>query len=243
MSSPLKRARARSRPFRQFRRARGGGNTPFHVERASPTPDPGPESEFVYWHPERMGVELAPPAVLAQLHAIHPTLSACRPPAKAPVPRPRWLVWARDPKATNSFCPGWYLVFVWEVTKTKAFLPLEPFSHLEECIYAVMATKIGGVGAYFKKMQAERQAAKAGLEATYQDTRQAKQREFLASHRISTAGRGNRFALHHDGTIAPSRSELNWLRKTAESRMPSEVRQRLQAERDQLRQVGFIPGV
>ena len=241
MSSPLKRARQRSQPFRQFRRAQGGGNTPFSVPRATPPPDPGPAAEFVYWYPDRLGVELAPPAILAKLQALHPTLSACRPPVKAPVPRSRWLIWARDPKATNAFCPGWYLVFVWEVTQTHAALPLEPFSHLEDCIFAVMAIKVGGVGAYFKKMQAERQAAKDGLEATYQDTRQAKQRDFLASRRISSAGRGNRFALHHDGTLVPSRGEANWLLETAASRMPSDVQQRLKAERDHLRSVGWRP--
>ena len=242
MSSPLQRARQRSRPFRQFRRSRGGGNTPFHVERAIPPPDPGPETEFVYWYPDRLGVELAPAATLTKLLAIHPSLSACRPPAKAPVPRARWLIWARDTKATNSFCPGWYLVFVWEVTKTHAALALEPFSHLEDCIYAVMAQKVGGTKAYFQKMFAMREAAKQAKEATYQDGRQAKQREFLASRRISSAGRGNRFALHHDGTIVPSKSELNWFLETAESRMPSDVRQRIRADRDHLRRAGFIPG-
>ena len=241
MSSPLQRARQRSRPFRQFRRARGGGNTPFHVERATPPPDPGPEAEFVYWHPDRLGVELVPAAILAKLQAIHPTLSACRPPAKAPVLRTRWLIWARDPRATNSFCPGWYLVFVWEVTKTHAALPLEPFSHLEDCIYAVMALKVGGHQAYFKKMFAARAAAKQTREATYQDGRQARQRDFLAARRISTAGRGNRFALHHDGTIVPGQGELAWLRENAEARMPSEVRERLKADRDHLRSVGWLP--
>ena len=241
MVSPLTRARQRSKPFRQFRRARGGGNTPFHVERATPVPDPGPEAEFVYWHPDRLGVELATATILTQLQAIHPTLSACRPPANAPVLRSRWLIWARDPKATNSFCPGWYLVFVWEVTKTHAALPLEPFSHLEDCIYAVMALKVGGHQAYFKKMFAARVAAKQAREATYQDGRQARQREFLAARRISTAGRGNRFALHHDGTIVPGQGELAWLRENAEARMPSEVRARLKADRDHLRSVGVIP--
>ena len=211
------------------------------MERAMPAPDPGPEAEFVYWHPDRLGVELASPATLTKLLAIHPSLSACRPPAKAPVPRARWLIWARDPKATNSFCPGWYLVFVWEVTKTRLALPLEPFSHLEDCIYAVMATKIGGHQAYFKKMFAERQAAKEARESTYQDGRQAKQRDFLASRRISSAGRGNRFALHHDGTIVPSQGELAWFRETAAARMPSEVQKRLKAERDELRRVGWLP--
>ena len=101
MVSPLKRARQRSKPFRQFRRARGGGNTPFHVERAIPLPDPGPEAEFVYWHPDRLGVEVVPATTLTKLLAIHPSLSACRPPVKAPVQRLRWLIWARDSRATN----------------------------------------------------------------------------------------------------------------------------------------------
>ena len=240
-NSPLRRARRRSKPFRQFRRARGGGDTPFSVPRATLPPDPGPEAEFVYWHPDRIGVELAPAVTTAQLWAIHPSLHACRPPVKSPVPRSRWLIWAKDAKASNPFCPGWYLVFVWEVTKTHAALPLEPFSHLEECIYAVMALKVGGRRAYFQKMFAEREAAKQAREATYQDTRQAKQREFLASRRISTAGRGNRFALHHDGTIVPSAGELAWLKEQASSRMPSEVRKRLQAEREELRRVGWLP--
>ena len=241
MSSPIRRARQRSKPFRQFRRAHGGGNTPFVVDHAAPPPDPGPEVEFVYWHPDRLGVELAPAATAAKLLTIHTSLAACRPPAKAPVRRSRWLIWARDARATNPFCPGWYLVFVWEVTKTHAALPLEPFSHLEECIYAVMAIKVGGQQAYFKKMFAERVAAKQAREATYQDNRQTKQREFLASRRISTAGRGNRFALHHDGTIVPSRGEANWLRERVEQRMPSEVQKRLKAERDHLRSVGWLP--
>ena len=188
-----------------------------------------------------MGVELAPEAILAKLQAIHPSLSACRPPVKAPVLRSRWLIWARDPKATNSFCPGWYLVFVWEVTKTREALPLEPFSHLEDCIYAVMALKVGGHQAYFRKMFAARESAKQAREATYQDVRQAKQRDLLAARRISTAGRGNRFALHHDGTIVPSQAELNWLRETAEARMPADVRVRLAREREQLRNAGWIP--
>ena len=241
-TSPLSRARARTKRYRNWRRSQGGGRTPFQVQRATPPPDPGPASEFVYWHPDRAGVELAPATTLAQLKALHPSLSACRPPANAPVPRSRWLIWGRDPAADNPFCPGWYLVFVWEVTQTKAALPLEPFQHLEDCISAVMVAKVGGRKAYFDKMFQERADHKAGMERSYQDRRQAKQRDFLAARRISTAGRGNKFALHHDGSIVPSQGEVNWLRQTAEARMPSEVRQRLAAERDQLRLAGFIPG-
>jgi hypothetical protein len=189
-----------------------------------------------------MGIELAPQETLTKLQALHPSLSACRPAAGAPVPRRRWLVWGRDPKVENPFCPGWYLVFVWEVTQTNAALPLEPFQHLEDCISAVMVAKVGGRKAYFDKLFKERADLKAAQERGYQDVRQAKQLDFLAARRISTAGRGNRFALHHDGTIVPGQGELNWLRQTAEARMPSDVRKRLQAERDQLRQAGFIPG-
>ena len=189
-----------------------------------------------------MGVELAPPETLAKLQALHSSLSACRPPANAPVPRRRWLIWGKDPKVENPFCSGWYLVFAWEVTASKAALPLEPFQHLEDCISAVMVAKVGGRKAYFDKLSKEQADRKDSKERSFQDVRQAKQRDFIAARRISSAGRGNRFALHHDGTIVPSRSELNWLRETAEARMPSEVRQRLQAERDQLRLAGFIPG-
>ena len=224
-----------------MRRERGGGTTPFTTPIVAPPLDPGPEAEFVYWHPDRLGVERAPAGTLTKLLAIHPTLSACRPPGKAPVQRSRWLIWARDQKASNPFCPGWYLVFVWEVTKTHEALPLEPFGHLEDCIYAVMAIKVGGQQAYFKKMFAEREAAKQAREATYQDGRQAKQRDFMASRRISSAGRGNRFALHHDGTIVPSRGELAWLQETAAARMPREVQERLKLEREELRRVGWLP--
>jgi len=239
--SPLSRARARTRAYRHWRRAKGGGRTPFVQPIASSPVDPGPESEFVYWYPGRFGAELAPPAIIQKVHAIHPTLSVCRPPAKAPVPRNRWLVWASDPKASNLFCPGWYLVFVWEVTSTHQPLALEPFAHLEDCIYAVMATTTGGVRAYFQQMRAARAAAKAAKEDDYQANRRDKQQDLLQSYRISNISPGSQFALHHDGSIVPSQGELNWLRERQERRMPADVRQRLARDREQLRQAGWIP--
>ena len=204
--------------------------------------DPGPEIEQVYWHPQRFGVELAPDRIQAQLQAIHPSLSACRPPAQAPVPRRRWLIWSQEAVArTNPFSPGWYLVFVWEHPATGGYLPLEPFEPLGFNLFRVMRTKNGGAAVYFDKIQAALRRSKHRREMRYTDDRQTRQREMLASRKISNIGTGSKFALHHDGTIVPSRGEANWLRETAMSRMPQAVRDRIAAERDDLRRKGVIP--
>ena len=241
MNTPLSRSRARTAPYRQFRRSKGGGNTPFHVKSGLWVPDPGPEPQFVYSHPNRLGVEKAPDRLLEQVRGIHPTLSVCRPPPSAPVPRNRWLVWAQEPHAQNMFCPGWYLVFVWEVTSTKAALPLEPFAHLEECIFAVMAQKVGGQQAYFAKMRDARAAAKAAREAQYHTDRRDRQADLLQARRIKNIGSGSKSPLHHDGTVVPSRGEANWAAETANSRIPGDVLRKKAEQREELRAAGWVP--
>ena len=242
MSSPLRRARGRSRLYRQWRRDQGRGRVPYGVPLARVEVDPGPEVECVYWHPQRFGVEFAPDDIQDKLREIHPSLSACRPPARAPVPRRRWLIWSQEAVArTNPFSPGWYLVFVWQHPVTGGYLPLEPFEPIGYNLYRVMRTKNGGAAVYFDKMQAALRRSKQRREATYTADRQTRQREMLAHRRISNIGTGSKFALHHDGTIVPSRNEANWLRETALSRMPQAVRDRIAAEQDDLRSKGVIP--
>ena len=204
--------------------------------------DPGPEIEQVYWYPQRFGVEMAPERIQTLLREIHPGLSACRPPINAPVPRRNWLIWCQEVVARdNSFSPGWYLVFAWEHPRTGGYLPLEPFEWIGYNLYLRMRTKNGGGAIYFDRIQAEKRRVTQGREARHTNDRRDRQREMLASRKISNIGSGSKFALHHDGTIVPSRGEANWLRETAMSRMPQAVRDRIAAERDDLRRKGVIP--
>ncbi len=241
MLTPLTRARRQTGAYRQLRRTRGGGNTPFAVPTSSRTPDPGLEAEFVYWHPQRFGVELAPERILRQLLEIHPTLAACRPPEKAPV-RHRWLIWAQDThQRANGFCPGWYLVFVWEGPQTSCYLSLEPFALVGSNLYSVMKTKNGGAKVYFDRVHDSMAEGKASKEATYQSDRQDRQREVIQSHRITNIGQGNKFALHHDGTVVPSRGESNWSSEREKHQMPEAIRRKKADQQDQLRAAGWLP--
>lgn len=192
------------------------------------------ESLDVYWHPHRAGVEPAPEPFASRLTAMHPDLACCRPPGNAPLEYPpAWIVWYRRPRVTHALCPGWLLLFVW---RTKDGTP-QP---LDERVFAVIegasAGRWGSGANYFKRCVEEKMDdAKRARERAFDNRRKAKQKEFITSTRISTAGTGSKFARHHDGTLAPGRNMLNWHLERRRQLLPSEMIKAEDEARDQRR--------
>lgn len=181
-----------------------------------------------FWHPDRDGVERAPNDFLARLRAVKSTLMVVRPPVAAPVPY-CWYLWEQRPNVTHALCPGWFLLLPWSLDGRA--LPLD--EKFFAALWHFDPRNCGGAVKYFDRVIAERDRKRAEGERHYRDERLAQQKDFLRSRRISTAGRGSKFAMHHDGSVVPSRGELAWTIENQRHTLPSEIvtQQRLDRER------------
>lgn len=175
-----------------------------------------------YWHPDRMGVETAPPETQTRLADIHADLAIVRPPARAPVRVHCWLVWYRKPTITHPLSPGWLLLFPW-MDETGTPLPLDD-DRVYYNIYTRSAMSFGNAKKYFAHIVEDMRKTTAAKEDLHHDDLQQRRKAFWDFTKISTAGRGNKFALHHDGTLLPGRGERNWLNELSYQRMPEESR-------------------
>ena len=175
-----------------------------------------------YWHPDRVGVQPAPEAVRREIAAIHPDLRVVKPPAGAPMDCKPWIVWYRNPDVKHPLCPGWSLVFVWEFADTKTPKPLD--NRLYANIYAVDGRRFGSALKYFNgcvdEISRDRQKAKAQSQALTQSM----SNDVEQYRKIKNIGMGNKFALHHDGTLIPSKGEFAWRQETLYDRLPGKVR-------------------
>jgi hypothetical protein len=233
-SSALRRARQRSHRFRQQRRSQGHGSTPYTVPLAATRSDPGPEQEFIYWYPDRLGIRHAPADLLATIRRdVHPSLDVTWSPIHE-----RWLVWNREPRAQNPLCPGWALVFVWEHPLTRGYLALDP-QLLGFNLYLCMRDKVGTARECFDRVEAQIARTKAARHHADTNSRHDFQRELLRSRRISNIGAGNKFALHHDGTVVPSRGEANWSRERIKWAIPADIQRRIDMDTERKRDAGM----
>jgi hypothetical protein len=172
-----------------------------------------------YWHPNRAGVEQAPAWFAERLAAISPDVAVVRPPDRAPVPS-AWLVWYRRPRVTHRLCPGWLLLFPWTAPDGTP-LPLD--NRVLANLYLRSSRAFGSAVGYWDHCARQMQAERESTERDYTRNRQDQQREFAKSHRITNLGAGNKFALHHDGTVVPSRAQAAWSKETRSRRLPSEL--------------------
>jgi hypothetical protein len=175
-----------------------------------------------YWNPDRYGVEQAPAHVRKEIAKIHPDLRVVKPAAGAPMDVKPWIVWFRNPDVKHPLCPGWSLVFVWEFFDTKEPKPLD--NRLYANIYAVDGRRFGNALKYFNgcvdSVLHERKKAKAQS----QELTQKMSADVEEYRKIKNIGKGNKFALHHDGTLIPSQGEFLWRQQTLYDRLPDKVR-------------------
>lgn len=164
-----------------------------------------------YWHPDREGVEQAPEAFQRDLRSVDPhgVVRVVRPPAGAPLVFERaWLVWYRKPSVTHYLSPGWLMLREWRDRHGEP-LPLDPrvFSYL----YSVSAQQFGSGKQYWDHCVSEMNREKASREKFHRDGNHDRAEDFRQSTLIKNIGSGNKFSLHHDGTVIPSRGQANWI--------------------------------
>lgn len=173
-----------------------------------------------YWHPDRDGVEQAPKAFTEQLLRVHADLACVRPPGNAPLPHPRaWILWYRKPTVTYPLCPGWSLLFIWRHEGEPLPLDERVFANL----YMISSMHFGGASGYFESIVTKMQDEKAGRDKADQQYRDDRTKDYFQSTKIKNIGKGNKFALHHDGTILPGRGERNWLKEREAHMLPASV--------------------
>jgi hypothetical protein len=189
------------------------------------------EALDLWWYPERPGVELPPEAFRRELEAISPLLAVCRPPPGAPLPRPRaWLVWMMKPSVTYVLCPGWFLLFDWRSDAGELW-PCD--NRILANIYRVSARQFGNAKKYFDHCVDEMERTKKAKEQALTNDNRDRRKDFSASTRITNIGRGNKFAKHHDGTIAPGRGHANWLADTRRLSLSGDVRRDEERQTDE----------
>ena len=205
-----------------LRDKKGHLSAPFEIDPVKPYKALPRAALFHYWHPDRTGVEPCPPAFAATLHEIHPDLAITRPPMRAPTRTHCWLVWYRKPTIKHPLSPGWLLLFPWLDPATNEPIALD--DRVLANIYMRSAIQFGNGKKYFEHCVAEMQRTEQRAEDLHQDDLHQRRKDFWNFTKISTAGRGNKFALHHDGTLLPSRNERNWINEIEYRRMPEESR-------------------
>jgi len=187
--------------------------------RSSTPLDPGALIHF--WHPDREGAEQAPAEFRRELALVHEDLAIVRPPPGAPLPTPRkWLVWYRKPTIRHPLCPGWLLLFVWP---PDPYDPIPLDNRIFANLYMIDARRFGNGGQYFDRIVAGLERDKARKDARDKQYRQDRVRDYWESTKIKNIGAGNKFALHHDGTIVPSRGERAWTAERAAAMLPESV--------------------
>ncbi len=212
-----------------FKRAVGRvpGRVPFAKYRPE-TPKPlDPGALYHYWHPERDGVEACPTDFARELAHIHADLRICRPPMGAPCVSHPWLVWMRQPRIQHHLSPGWQLLFAWqERTEPEGKIVLRPLpldGRIFANLYRISVMHFGSARAYFDSIVKEIAAGKARVAKADHAYRHDRIKDFFQSTKIKNIGKGNKFALHHDGTVVPGRGEQNWLADQGTRNMPGEV--------------------
>lgn len=195
-----------------------------------------------YWHPDREGAEPCPEDFALLLREVSSDIAITRPPARAPLTRARaWLIWYRKPSITHPLSPGWMLLFDW---RSPAGAPLPLDNRVLANLYMMSARVFESGRKYFEHCVEEMNRTKASRERTYQDDRKERQRDYFQSTKISNLGKGNKFALHHDGTLLPTRGHMAHYLEQRKSVIPSEmVREEAeQRERREAHRLGYTPG-
>lgn len=206
------------------------------AEGATEPLDPG--ALYHFWHPDREGVEHAPADVTRRLldiggvdHEGRPVLSCCRPPAGAPIRCRGWNVFFRKPEITHRLSPGWMLILAWNDGAEPHPRPLAIDNRMYANLHLqslkggreTLGRDFRNAEEYWTGIVQQLKHDKARDEEAQRNYRHDRAEDLRQTYKISTAGRGNRFALHHDGTILPSRGEQSWIRERAKHALPSDV--------------------
>lgn len=207
---------------------RDPGRVPFGtLQPKTPKPLP-PEALYHWWHPDRDGSEPCPKHFDVQLKEVHKDLAICRPPANAPTASRAWIVWYRVPRITHYLCPGWQLLFVWQAKnednpQNVQLTPLPLDARIFANLMRVSAKQFGNAVKYFESVVATMKADKQKQNDEQKQYRDDRRKDYWQSTKIKNIGRGNKFALHHDGSVVPSRGEANWLADQGDRAMPGDV--------------------
>lgn len=210
---------------RRLRRRKGPANfaVPLNQRKGPP---PGVEVLPWFWHPDRDGSQPCPKEFHAQLIAIHPDLRVCFNPVME-----RWVLWVKNPRIQHEMCRGWQLLMFWEHSITKEYLPLSNL--LFHNLMLIDATKYQGAKDYFKRIQDDVERQKQAKNNVYEQDRDDRNEDMRLSHQISTAGKGNKSALHDTADIVPSAGDIQWRQETRRWRLPKEILDREAREKEQ----------
>lgn len=238
-------AKRRGRTPRQsFRNAMGRDpgrvhsfNMPLSKESTSPK-ELDRAALFHYWHPDRQGVEKAPERFQQKLNSIagfdedgKPKAMIVRPPAGAPVRSHCWLVFKRAPEITHHLSPGWFLVLAWH---NEDYPTPKPLNIEDDRLWAnlylqtvkagreVMGRDFDSAAQYFDHAMSVLDRDEQRHQKEVNNYRDDRAKDYYDYTKIKNIGHGSKFPLHHDGTLAPGRSEANWLRERGHD-LPADV--------------------
>src|SRR6186713_1792240 len=181
------------------------------------------DPEFMphFWHPGRFGVRLAPEDFRARLHQIHQDLEITWHPL-----RQRWLVWFKKPSVQTT--RGWTLIFIWEHALDYSYLPLNELVFFN--LYQRSARAFGSAINYFDRITKEVAAAKERAAKSLHDEDAARSRDYFNYTKIKSIGKGSKFTHHHDGSMVPTKAEMQHRRENT-SRLPKYVKDQMDKDR------------
>lgn len=199
----------------------GPGGRAFQESIASPAQALPDGAMDYYWHPQRDGVEQAPDDFQRELALISTDVRVVRPPAGAPLYYTRaWLVWYRKPSVTHPLSPGWLMLRDW---RDSAGEPLALDARVFSFLYSVSARVFGNGRKYWDHCVEEMKRDRAAKEKIHRDGNHDRTEDYRRFMQVKNIGAGNKFSLHHDGTVVPSRGQANWLHERRKRMRPADM--------------------
>lgn len=200
----------------------GPDGKPFTTAVETSTPDALPDEAMdFYWHPDRDGVEWPDDGFQRDLALISPDVKVVRPPDGAPLYFKRaWLLWYRKPKVKHYLSPGWLMLREW---RTNGGEPMVLDQRVFSYLYSVSARVFGNGQRYWEHCVREAAKDKEAREKVHRDGNHDRVEDYRQYMQIKNIGAGNKFSLHHDGTIEPGRGQTNWLAERRKRMIPGDT--------------------
>lgn len=143
---------------------------------------PAPETNPWWWHPGRVGVEMAPSYFAKDLERIDPDLAATHDKLHG-----KWSIWMKKPTIQTKTCWGWQLLFSVDRLDQRVFARL----------YESSARKWGNAVEYFRAVEREVLRDRELVDRKSSEYAIERSREVWDYSQIKNIGKGSKFSTYH----------------------------------------------
>ena len=148
----------------------------------------GPEQNPWYFHPNRVGVQMAPAWFGKYLDEVGPDLAVTWNPITE-----RWQAFCKAPRIQHPVCQGWRLLFIHK-DADGSYMPLD--ERLVARIFAASAMSSGSAIKYFERIAAEYERDQIKKEARLKQEAIDQAMPYYEYSMIKNIGNGSKFSTY-----------------------------------------------